>query len=166
LLVTVCKISSSNYNYNKNNKNDNNNNNNSDTVFYIEKDNDGKNKFKTEIKPIIGIGSFKVTKTDEKTAPICIKKGAVKENCPENDLYVSPEHIVLFPDRLDKAKNFINTNINNETKTVYQDFLLMNIEYYHIELEEHCLIVAENMFAETFITNGDKSMFEEWKTLS
>jgi hypothetical protein len=61
---------------------------------------------------------------------------------------------------LDKAKNFINT------KTVYQDFLLMNIEYYHIELEEHYLIVAENMFAETYVTGGDKSMFEEWKTLS
>jgi len=41
----------------------------------------------------------------------------------------------------------------------------MNIEYYHIELEEHSLIVAENMFEETYITGSDKSMFEEWKTI-
>ena len=63
---------------------------------------------------------------------------------------------MLFPERLDKAKNFISTT--NEKKNVYQDFLMMNIE-----LEEHCLIVAENMFAETYVTGGDKSMFEEWK---
>ena len=141
-IVTVSKISNIN-----------------NEIFFIEKEN-GKNNFKTEIKHIIGIGSFKVEKTNENTAPICIKKGAVKENCPENDLYVSPEHIVLFPEKLDKAKNFIN-----DSKTVYQDFLLRNIDYYHIELEQHCLIVAENMFAESFVTNGDKSMFEEWKTI-
>lgn len=149
MLVTVCKIS---------NKDTDDNN---DTVFYIEKNKDGKNTFESELKPIIGIGSFKIEKTDEKTAPICIKKDAIKEDCPMNDIYVSPEHIVLFPERLDKAKKFIN-----DSKTVYQDFLLRNIEYYHIELEDHSLIVAENMFAESFVTNGDKSMFEEWKTVN
>jgi hypothetical protein len=34
--------------------------------------------------------------------------------------------------------------------------------YYHIEVDDHSLILAENMPAETFVDNVDRASFDNW----
>jgi hypothetical protein len=89
--------------------------------------------------------------------PVRIKAGAIGENVPSRDLVLSPGHAVLIDGALVLASALVNgTSILREA-SVPEIFT-----YYHVELDAHALILAENTPAETFIDHVDRLAFDNW----
>jgi hypothetical protein len=89
-----------------------------------------------------------------KVRPVRILAGAFGNGLPERDLRVSPNHALYIDGALFEAISLVNgMTIIQETQTRF-------VTYYHIELDEHDILLAEGLAAESFIDTGNRDMFE------
>jgi Hint domain/Domain of unknown function (DUF4214) len=94
--------------------------------------------------------------------PICIKAGALGDNVPQRDLWISPHHAMFLDSVLIDAKDLING------VSIVQAERIEKVEYFHIELETHDVIVAEGALSESFIDDDSPGIFHnahEYSTL-
>ncbi|WP_296714408.1 Hint domain-containing protein [Rhodoblastus sp.] len=89
--------------------------------------------------------------------PIRIKAGALDENVPARDLRVSPDHAILIDGVLAQAATLVN-----EISIVREVNAPPILTYFHIELDDHSVIFAENTPVETFVDNVDRLRFDNW----
>jgi hypothetical protein len=92
-----------------------------------------------------------------RVCPIRVKAGALGENVPQRDLLLSPDHALLVEDVLIHAGALVNG-----TSIVREISIPEVFTYYHVELDDHSLILAENTAAETFIDNVERLAFDNW----
>jgi hypothetical protein len=109
--------------------------------------------------PVCWIGRQAVTNTfaGEDALPVRIKAGALDENVPNRDLLVSDRHALLVDGVLIQAGALINGATIARERDAPEHFV-----YYHVELDSHSLILAENTPAETFVDNVDRERFDNW----
>ena len=94
---------------------------------------------------------------DSAQLPVCLRAGALGAHVPSRDLYLSPNHAVLVDEVLIQAGCLINGSSITKMQRVPARFT-----YFHIETEGHCLVLANNTPAETFIDNVDRAQFDNW----
>jgi hypothetical protein len=106
--------------------------------------------------PITWIGHRSVAitahPTPEKIQPVLIISGALGDGLPTRDLYVSPDHALFFEDHLIPAKCLING-------VTIRQIPRERITYYHVELAQHAVLLAEGAPAESYLETGNRSAF-------
>ena len=109
-------------------------------------------KIKTE--PVLWVGKFKVNKLNSSSRPICITKNSLAKNFPFQNLYVSPNHSIIIDGEMVLAKDLINEI------TIYQDSECEDVEYYHLECENHSTVIANGIVSESYLNMDNRSVFE------
>jgi hypothetical protein len=89
--------------------------------------------------------------------PIRIKAGALSDNVPSRDLLISPDHAILVDDVLVQAGALINGS-----SIVREGNVPATFTYYHVETEDHSLILAQDVPSETFVDNVNRMAFDNW----
>jgi hypothetical protein len=90
----------------------------------------------------------------EMAAPIRIRRGSIANNMPHSDLLVSPDHAIFIDGKLICARQLINRT------TIWQESHLTSVEYFHVELDTHCIVLAQGLTSESYLnTVGTRSFF-------
>ena len=90
--------------------------------------------------------------------PVCIKAGALDDRVPKRDLWISPNHAMYFKNGnrdgvLIEAKDLVNG------VSIVQAERVEKVEYFHIELDTHDVIIAEGALSESFIDDDSRGIF-------
>jgi hypothetical protein len=86
--------------------------------------------------------------------PICIKAGALDVDQPLRDLWVSPQHAMFLDGVLIEAIDLING------ASIIQANRVERVDYFHIELDTHDIIIAEGALSESFVDDDSRGIFQ------
>ncbi|MCB8882165.1 Hint domain-containing protein [Acidisoma cellulosilytica] len=88
----------------------------------------------------------------QKVLPVRIAAGAFGETVPARDLYLSPDHAVFAEGVLIPVKHLING-------TSVRQIEAEAVTYFHVELTQHDIILAEGLATESYLDTGDRRSF-------
>ena len=114
-----------------------------------------------EARPIVWIGSGRTLVSPRNrcdVSPVIVRAGALGRQVPARDVTITRHHAVLVDQILVPVEHLINgvSILWDESRRV--------IEYFHIELETHDILLAEGAPFESFRDDGDVSQFQNLAT--
>jgi hypothetical protein len=83
-----------------------------------------------------------------------VRAGAFAAGAPQRDLWLSPDHAVFVDDVLIPIRYLING------RTIAQE-RVDAVTYYHVELSDHEVILAEGLPCESYLDTGNRAAFAD-----
>jgi hypothetical protein len=84
--------------------------------------------------------------------PVRIAAHALGPGRPSRDLWLSPDHAVFVNNVLIPVKHLINGRTISQVQCD-------EVTYYHVELPQHSLLLAEGLSVESYLDTGDRAHF-------
>jgi hypothetical protein len=111
-----------------------------------------------EVRPVRWVGWRTVDlQTHSRPAsvwPVCISANAFEAGKPARDIFLSPDHAVYLRGQLVPVKLLVNS------ATIRREKNTLAVTYFHVELDRHDILIAENLGLETYLDTGNRGMFE------
>ena len=85
--------------------------------------------------------------------PIRFRAGSLGDALPRRDLLVSPDHAMVLDGQLVPARCLVNG------KTIVQERGLNRVDYFHVELDSHDVLLAEGAPSESYLDDESRGMF-------
>jgi Hint domain len=107
-------------------------------------------------KPIVWIGSRSVRANSlapDEAYPVRIRAHAFGDGVPHRDLLVTPEHSVFVNGGLIPARMLVNGG------SIIVDRSIDAYTFYHVELEQHSILLAEGLTTESYLDTGNRANF-------
>lgn len=89
----------------------------------------------------------------EQLYPVRIRKNAFSDGLPRRDLLLTSEHCIYVDGGLIPVRMLVNG------ASILVDRSITTYTYYHVELEEHAIIVAEGLETESYLDTGNRGNF-------
>jgi collagen type I alpha len=109
-----------------------------------------------DIAPIVWIGRRAIDcvrhPTPRNVWPVRIRRGAFGDDTPQRDLLLSPDHAVFVDGVLIPVKYLINESSVAQARR-------RAVEYFHVELPRHEVVLAEALPVESYLDTGDRASF-------
>ena len=107
-------------------------------------------------RPVRWLGSYGIDlarhPSPAEAAPIRIRRDAVAPGVPSRDLLVSPDHAIFLDGVLIQAQALLNgISVTQERPA--------RVEYWHVELDRHDVLLAEGLPAESYLDTGNRGAF-------
>ncbi|CAM3065615.1 hypothetical protein JHFBIEKO_3066 [Methylobacterium mesophilicum] len=93
----------------------------------------------------IGTRAYPGLTAPQADRPVRIRAGALAEGVPAHDLLVSPDHALMVDGLFVAAGHLVNGS------SITRGEAVRDLTYWHVELDSHDLLLAENTPAESFL---------------
>ena len=107
-------------------------------------------------RPVVWLGhrGIEIARHNDpaKVWPVRIAAHAFAENQPRRDLWVSPGHNIAWEGALIPASHLVNGVSVAQVETA-------TVEYWHVELDAHDILLAEGLSAESYLDCGNRTDF-------
>ncbi|MDN7351446.1 Hint domain-containing protein [Acetobacter senegalensis] len=115
---------------------------------------------KAVVRPVIWAGCKGATvrahlPDDEAGYPVRVKQDAIAEGVPYKDMLITPDHCLFFDGRFVPVRMLVNGT------SIFYDRSILSYDYYHIETDEHSVILADGMLTESYLDTGNRMSFQQ-----
>ncbi|WP_215763280.1 Hint domain-containing protein [Acetobacter sp. P1H12_c] len=92
---------------------------------------------------------------DQAGYPVRILKDAIADGVPFKDMLITAEHCLFFDGKFVPARMLVNG------RSIFFDKSITSYDYYHIETEDHSVIMADGMLTESYLDTGNRRSFSQ-----
>jgi len=85
--------------------------------------------------------------------PIRVKAGAFADGIPTRDLLLSPDHALYTDGVLVPVRLLVNH------ASIVEETSCRTVSYFHVELDEHDILLAEGLPVESYLDTGNRAVF-------
>ncbi|MFS8370998.1 Hint domain-containing protein [Acetobacter indonesiensis] len=91
--------------------------------------------------------------------PVRILKNALSDGVPYKDMLITSEHCLFLDGKFVPVRMLVNN------QTIFYDKTISSYTYYHIETDDHSVIMADGALTESYLDTGNRHSFRSSGTV-